>query len=314
MSADPFGRFFGRRVDFRRVQYVQQRPQRLWLHVLLFILTFLSAMLVDADYPADVRGFGALFAPFAEPWRLLPGLPFGLSLMAILLAHEMGHYLTARRLGVEQSLPFFIPAPGTIFGTLGAVIVMRSRPSSRDVLLRIAAAGPYAGMVLAIPCAAWGLYFSEPIPAAVVPDGALWFGSSLLFGLLEWLFSPNGSDVFLHPLGRAGWVGMLITSLNLIPAGQLDGGHISYALFGRFHYLISWLVVALLVIAGLLVGSNGGEVWFVWAGMLAVFGLRHPPVFAVVAFPAFEWCVCSAVICPDFYSGTYSGAFCRCSS
>lgn len=256
--------------------------RKMWLHGVLFLLTFLSALLSQVPVSPDEGMFDVLAIPFFEPARLLPGVPFAFTLMSILLAHEMGHFLTALRYGVDQSLPYFIPAP-TLFGTLGAVILMRSQPANRRVLLKVAVMGPYAGMALAIPAAAWGLRHSVPIdPMQPLPAG-LMFGDSLLFGWLETAFSPAGSDVILHPVGMAGWVGLFITSLNLIPAAQLDGGHVAYALFGRHQVHISLVVVVSLLTLGLCVNflgatGHGGEMWILWAMLLFIIGIKHPPV------------------------------------
>jgi membrane-associated protease RseP (regulator of RpoE activity) len=259
---------------------------RLWVHVALFGLTLLSSLLSQLPVHPNEGVLDVLQVPFREPGRLWVGLPFAATLMAILLAHEMGHYLTARRYGVDQSLPYFLPAP-TLFGTLGAVILMRSQPRDRRVLLHVAVMGPYVGLLLAIPAAAWGLAHSIPVDIDAMPGG-LSFGDSLLFGWLEDLFSPNGTDVILHPVGLAGWVGLFITSLNLIPAAQLDGGHVAYALFGRHQLKLSLGVVVALLTCGLfinLVGlppgtaqGRGGEMWILWAVLLFAIGLRHPPV------------------------------------
>ncbi|RYF11905.1 MAG: site-2 protease family protein [Deltaproteobacteria bacterium] len=258
------------------------RPRRLWLHVVLFFLTLCSATYSQLPVVPNDSILGFLLRPFVVPGLLWQSLPFALTLMAILLAHEMGHFLTARRLGVEQSLPYFIPAP-TIFGTFGAVILMRSQPQNRRALLYVAVMGPFAGLLVALPAAAWGLYHSLPIdPLGPQLQGALVFGDSILFGLLEALFSPNGSDVVLHPVALAGWAGLFITSLNLIPAAQLDGGHVSYALFGRSHERLSLLVVCTMLFFGLqgacLESGGGGSMWLLWAALLFVLGLRHPPV------------------------------------
>lgn len=257
----------------------QDPPNRVWLHVLLFAATFVSAMFTQTPWP-PVQGFSQLGqAIAAEPERLLLGLPFAITLMTILLAHEMGHYVTARILGVRQSLPFFIPAPFVAFGTLGAVIIMRSQPKSRTVLLRVAAMGPYAGLILAIPAAAWGLAHSVALHGPV-PEGALMFGDSLLFKGLEHLFSPNGTDVILHPVAMAAWVGLFITSLNLIPAAQLDGGHICYALLGKYHLRVGRVVACVLLFMGAygVAFSNGSQMWLLWAVLLFALGLKHPPV------------------------------------
>ena len=254
------------------------KKERTWLHLLLFVLTFVSATLPFAtSVPGETPWEAFVTGPLTDPIRLLGGLSFSLPLMAILLAHEMGHYITARRYGVAQSLPFFIPAPGTFFGTMGAVIMIRSQPPSRPSLFNVAVMGPYAGMVLALPAAAWGLAHSTPVDPQTLSGSTIVFGSSLLFGFLETVFSPNGTDVFLHPTGLAGWVGFLITSLNLIPAGQLDGGHIAYALLGRYHTWFSRGVVMALMILAITLGADG-LIWGVWAILLSLFGLRHPPV------------------------------------
>ena len=253
-------------------------PEKLWLHVFLFLLTFLATTLpFSSSNPGESPLEAMLLGPLRDPVRLLAGLRFSLPLMSILLAHESGHYLTARRYGVNQSLPYFIPAPGTYFGTMGAVIVMRSTPPSRPALLNVAVMGPYAGVLLAIPAAAWGLAHSPPIAPETLTGTSIVFGSSLLFQALEYLFSPNGTDVLLHPVGLAGWVGLLITSLNLIPVGQLDGGHVSYALTGRYHIFISRTVIVLLIALSLYLGKDG-LLWIFWAVILSIFGLRHPPV------------------------------------
>ena len=272
---------------------VGRRRWQLGVSVGLFFLT-----LVSACWAYAVMRTGASFwAPLAHPSLLLVGWEFAATLLVILLAHEMGHFLTARRHGVDQSPPFFIPAP-TIFGTFGALILMRSRPPNRRVLLRVAVMGPYGGLLLAIPAAAWGLAHSVPYdPRVLAASDSLSFGSSILFHLLEQLFSPNGTYVAMHPVALAGWVGLFVTSLNLIPAAQLDGGHIMYALFGRRHERLSLAVVVILLALGLFVHlfpevgphgasaggtrtgeASGGELWIFWALLLFVIGIRHPPV------------------------------------
>jgi len=253
------------------------RPHRVGINVALFILTFLSAVTSQVLPRLETQNFhDALLLVWHRPQVLATGLPFAVTLMAILLAHEMGHYLTARRYGVDQSLPYFIPAP-TLFGTFGAVILMRSQPPNRGALLNVAVAGPFAGLLLAVPAAAWGLAHSVPINPGEIPPGSIWFGSSLLFHVLEQAFSPNGTNVELHAVGLAGWVGLFITSLNLIPAAQLDGGHVAYALLGARQRRLARVVIVALVFLGLYQGSGGGTVWLVWAVLLVFLGLRHPP-------------------------------------
>jgi len=199
--------------------------------------------------------------------------------MAILLAHEMGHWLVARRYGVEQSLPYFIPAP-TIFGTLGAMIFMRSQPSDRRALLHFAVAGPIAGMLLALPAVAWGLAHS-----AIATKPQLCFGSSLLFGAMNRVFGPGApvGVLDLHPVAVAGWVGLFVTCLNLIPASQLDGGHIAYALFGEQQGRVSRLLSSLCCLwasswACTTTVSSTAPCGVFWSLFLFIIGIRHPPV------------------------------------
>ncbi len=174
--------------------------------------------------------------------NLWKGWTFAVPLMTILVAHEFGHYIAARIHRVPASLPFFIPMPISPFGTMGAIIAMRGRIGSRKALLDIGASGPLAGMVFAIPILIWGLLNSE----VKVVTGHGWLeGQCLLYSLLKWLTVgpiPEGSDVFLHPTAFAGWTGLLITMINLVPVGQLDGGHVAYALIGPRHNTAAKLV------------------------------------------------------------------------
>ncbi|HSI04379.1 MAG: site-2 protease family protein [Myxococcota bacterium] len=217
-----------------------------------------------------------------DPGLLLAGVPFAATLMSILAAHEMGHYLTARRNGVRQTLPYFIPAP-TRLGTLGALLFLRSKPPNRGALLDIAVMGPYAGLVLAIPAVAWGLAHSV---ATTQPPSDILLGDSLLFGALRALFVPEARYLTLHPMAEAGWYGLFITSLNLIPAAQLDGGHVTYAMFGRAHGMVSLAAsVALLVSGALMLGMDGlaparltGGLWVSWAALLLLFSAGHAEV------------------------------------
>ncbi len=256
------------------------------VHTLLFVATFISVTIGYVLFTVPLPGIetmsGAITAILTTPDYLKVGLPFSGSLLAILLAHEMGHYLTARHLGVDQSLPYFIPAPGTFFGTFGAIIVMRQMPRTRSSLLRVAVMGPYAGLLLAIPFTAWGLAHSTVIAPELIdgPGPHIGFGSSILVSWLEALFSPHGPDVMIepHPVGLAGWVGLLVTALNLIPAGQLDGGHTIYALMGRHHHRVSRAIALALVAMGIYWFDEGGLMWVLWAALLGAFGLKHPPV------------------------------------
>lgn len=243
---------------------------RVGLNVLLFALTCLTTL---------VAGSGEFlsFDPVAQPARLLTGVPFAFTLLAILGTHEFGHYFTARYHGAAVSLPYFIPAPPPfLFGTLGAIIRMGSAVRDRNALFDIAVAGPLAGLVVAVPALLLGLAWSA---VAVVPAGEhIVFGDSLLMRFLVYLSFgriPAGMDVFIHPVALAGWVGLFVTALNLFPVGQLDGGRIAYALFGRRHRMVGYLTVGGLVALGAITWSPN---WLVWAALVFFFvGFRHSP-------------------------------------
>jgi membrane-associated protease RseP (regulator of RpoE activity) len=246
------------------------------LNIVLFLLTLLSTLaagsMVAGSFP------WITFDPLAEPARLLDGLPFALTLLGILGTHEFGHYFTARSYGAAVSLPYFIPAPPPIFlfGTLGAVIRMRSPARDRNSLFDIAVAGPLAGLVVALPALWLGLSWSR---VDVVPEsGAMAFGDSLLMRAMTWLMFgriPEGMDVFVHPVALAGWVGLFVTALNLFPVGQLDGGRIAYALFGPQHRKVSVATFVALIALGMVSGSMN---WIVFAGLVALLvGFHHSP-------------------------------------
>jgi membrane-associated protease RseP (regulator of RpoE activity) len=231
-------------------------------------------MFFDRNLPFDLD---SSFSMYLELWRhpsgLLAGLPFSLTLLAILLAHEFGHYLAALRYGVNASLPYFLPSP--LLGTFGAFIRLRSPICSRRALFDIGAAGPLAGFVFLLPALSIGLAFSKVIPG-IAHQGSLQFGVPALEWLLGKLIFPGvaSGDIYLHPAARAAWVGMLATAFNLLPIGQLDGGHIVYALFPRRHGAVSLAIpVLLLPLARFWYG------WLFWGILLLIFGRRHPMVY-----------------------------------
>lgn len=210
---------------------------------------------------------------FVAHWRA--GLPFSLTLLAILGVHEAGHYLLARRHRIATSLPWFLPAP-TLIGTFGALIRMRGPLWSRRAIVDVGAAGPLAGFVVAVPVYIVGLLLSDVRPITGIPEGSLMLGESLLTRGLAWLVFgalPEGHEIFLHPVAFAGWIGLFVTSLNMLPLGQLDGGHVVYGLAPERHAMIARLTLIGLVVAGWL----GWEGWFFWA-ILGVFvgAGRHP--------------------------------------
>jgi len=213
--------------------------------------------------------------PFSDPAGILRGLPFSLTLMAILIVHEMSHYLASRTHGVPSTLPFFIPAP-SIIGTFGAVIRMKGAIWDRRTLLDIGASGPIGGFLLALPALVLGFALSQVSPAGG-GEGGLILGDSLLVSLVGRLTFGSldpGAQVILHPVGFAGWIGMFVTSLNLLPVGQLDGGHILTALFPARSVLIARLSHVALLILGIFCWEG----WLLWAVILMFLGVQHPPV------------------------------------
>jgi membrane-associated protease RseP (regulator of RpoE activity) len=213
--------------------------------------------------------------PIEDPSQLLKGLPFSAALLFILVAHEMGHFLTSKYYHIDASLPYFIPAP-TLIGTFGAFIKMRSPVMNKRVLLDIGANGPLAGLLVTIPILAVGLKLSEVRALAAPVEEGMTLGSSIILYVMTTVVVGNLPDthqVILHPLGFAGWIGLLVTSLNLIPVGQLDGGHIAYAVFGRRTAYISKAVLVCML--GL--GVWASRMWLMWALILFVLlGVRHP--------------------------------------
>lgn len=264
------------------------RP-RYWLHALLLLATILTTLVVGArmefnflhNLPAFAAGDEFLpFFPvewvFAQPSRLLLGIPFSATLLLILLAHEMGHYLLCRYYGVYATLPFFIPAP-TLIGTLGAVIRIKSPIRSRAALFDIGIAGPIAGFIVAVSVLLVALTLSKPLAPGMGPSD-IYLGYPLIFDLVHRLVAVVAptlgvstlpfNRVYLHPTAVAAWVGMFATALNLLPSGQLDGGHIVYALWPRAHRYISWITVFVLLYLGRqYIG------WRVWAGLVAAMNI-----------------------------------------
>jgi membrane-associated protease RseP (regulator of RpoE activity) len=264
------------------------RP-RTWLNGLLFILTVLTTCYAGLLWSANFLFFesGAAADPVSTSARgLSDPLLFPLSalyaaaLMAILVGHEMGHYLTCRRYGVEATLPYFLPGLPYL-GTFGAFIRIKS-PRRKRQLFDIGANGPFAGFVLALAALVAGLAFSRLAPFTP-SEGSISFGEPLLFKLLTSLFFgrvPEGQALVLHPVGFAAWGGLLVTSLNLLPISQLDGGHIAYAVLGRRARTVSRALMAVLAVMGVFFYTG----WLVFGALILFFDLkfklrlRHPPV------------------------------------
>lgn len=238
------------------------------------ILLFLSTLLTTLVAGALQQGIN----PLEAPWSLWRGIPFSFTLLMILAAHEFGHTIMARKHRINVTLPYFIPAPSFI-GTFGAFIKMKSPLLDRCMLLDVGAAGPLAGMIVAVPVLFIGLYLSEITPGAAQTGVAL--GSSLFFSLASWIvhgYLPDEVNLVLHPIAFSGWIGLLVTCLNLLPVGQLDGGHVAYAIFGRRQRIVAVIAVAVLVLLGL----TGWSGWLVWAAILLLMGTTHPRV-------VYEW-------------------------
>jgi membrane-associated protease RseP (regulator of RpoE activity) len=279
----------------------QAAGSRLWLNALLFALTILATLFVGAQWSDQVPADADLIWLLTHLWI---GWPFALSLMTILTGHELGHYFAARYYKVPVSLPYFIPMPVPPLGTMGAFIVMKGRTINRRQMLTVGAAGPLVGFVLAVPILILGLSLStvEPMSAPAPGMVIILEGNSLLYlflklgvfgqilpgsgapptllaalgemgaALLGTFPVDQGYDVFIHPVALAGWAGLLVTAFNLLPVGQLDGGHVLYSLVGQRAQKLTWPVIGLLVLLGILFWQG----WLLWAGLIFFFGRSHP--------------------------------------
>lgn len=240
------------------------------IHVLLFVMTVLTTivagMLIEGLHPLN------------NVEQFYRGLPYAGTLMAILFAHEMGHYLTARSFGMDVTLPYFIPAPPPLFflGTLGAFIRMKSPAQHRRALLYVAAAGPIAGFCVALPAVIYA-YATSSVAPVQATQGGIYFGEPLLLQLLGRLIHgsiPADFALHINSVGVAAWFGLLVTMFNLMPMGQLDGGHIVYAIFGRRARYVSRAVIAILLVMGVYFFPG----WFVWAFFGWLTSLRQPTI------------------------------------
>ncbi len=256
------------------------RP-RWWIHVTLFVLTFISTTMVGGlvwgGLPPEMAQLG-LFGLLTDPRVYAAGLKFSIPLLTILWCHELGHYVAARRHGLTATPPFFIPFPVPLvgIGTLGAVIRIKDPIRDKRQLLDVGAAGPIAGFVALVPFLAYGIAASEA-GEATIDGGYLEFGEPLIYRLLETLIRPGlGDDVtlWLHPTGVAAWFGILVTLLNLLPFAQLDGGHVGYAIFGRWHRLMAWPLLGAL--AGLGFVWPG---WWLWVVIALILRPQHPRIW-----------------------------------
>ena len=265
----------------------QRKPGRTWLNVVLFLATLFSVLYIGASYAlqdagvVDAESLDALTPLTHLHW----GIPFAGTLLGIFLAHELSHYFVARRYGSPVSLPFFIPMPYSPMGTMGAVIVQKAPMRDRKALFDIGIAGPLGGLIVAIPLLILGLVLSsvgQPPPDVEV---VLQEGNSLLYAAVKYMvfgkwLPSNGEDVWLHPVAFAAWAGLLITMINLIPVGQLDGGHITYALLGRRAWHLGYVAIAAMAAWGgwlLIRGNDAGGFWLTWAFLNLMLNPHHPP-------------------------------------
>jgi membrane-associated protease RseP (regulator of RpoE activity) len=248
---------------------VPRTQSRRWLPALLFSLTVLTTLMAGAMYQnVDI---------FQNPAGILAGAPFAFTLLGILGTHEMGHYIVGRWRGAPVSLPYFIPLPPPLSftGTMGAVIVQREPMEDRRTILEIGLAGPLAGLAVAIPLLIYGLSTSTVGPSPT--GGYMQEGNSLVYAGLKWLvfgqiLPSGGLDVQLNDIAWGAWIGLLVTMLNLLPVGQLDGGHAAYALLGRKADYLAYAVIAMCIALG--VGVS--ETWLFWGILAFLIGPRHP--------------------------------------
>jgi membrane-associated protease RseP (regulator of RpoE activity) len=267
-----------------------RRPsvKTLLLAVALFFLTLCTCLAAGTQFAAAyahnqavsidefVRSF-TLF--YRHPAALLSGFPFALTLMTILLAHELGHFFACRHHHIRASYPFFIPAP-TLIGTFGAFILIRSPIRTTRALFDVGASGPLVGFVLAVPALVYGTLHAKIVPGLADPaHSEVVFGIPLILRFFATVLHPgvNTGSLLLHPVGRAAWVGLFATSLNLLPAGQLDGGHILRSLSTRAHRSVSLLLPLILVTLGFFQHWPG---WYIWAAiLLGLRFLRAAPIY-----------------------------------
>jgi membrane-associated protease RseP (regulator of RpoE activity) len=307
---DPW-RNFPSSTGYHEAVRPRQTTGSLVLAIGLFLLTLVTSLLAGTHFAAayahnQAASLDALLQTFQLLYRnpaiLLTGMPFAITLLTILLVHELGHYYACQYHQIRASYPFFIPAP-TLIGTFGAFILIRSPIRSTRALFDVGASGPLVGFIVAIPALAFGVLHAKVIPA-FGSDGSsdLVFGVPLILRLVTAVLQPNAhvSDLLLHPVGRAAWVGIFATALNLLPVGQLDGGHILRAVRPRLHRWVSLLLPFALIAVYFIFRWNG---WLLWAAIL--FGLRFfrmPPLYdptpldpnrrfaAVIALAVFVLC------------------------
>ena len=280
------------RADTAWHSYAVRVPRRpsaksLLLACLLFLLTLCTCLVAGTHFAAAyahneavswdefIRAFALVYR---QPLALAAGLPFALTLLAILLAHELGHFFACRHHHIHSSYPFFIPFP-TLIGTLGAFILIRSPIRTTRALFDVGASGPLVGFLVAVPALVYGIIHAKFVPGLAVPaENKIILGAPLILHLLAPIFHHGASaaSLLLHPVGRAAWVGLFATSLNLLPAAQLDGGHILHSVNQRAHRASSILLPLVLVFLGFRFWPG----WYIWAAtLIAIRFLRSLPIY-----------------------------------
>jgi membrane-associated protease RseP (regulator of RpoE activity) len=265
----------------------ERRPKfqdRVWLHGVLLLLTIATTTIAGANhYAAFISDFRVETVPMSA-WNLMAhGFWYSATILAILGCHELGHYLACRYYDVDASLPFFLPVPVLMTGTLGAFIRIREPIPQKRMLFDIGIAGPIAGFLVAVPALFIGIAMSHVVRLPnPLPPMTFELGEPLLYKFAAWMFwgaTPDGYTLNMHPMAFAAWFGLLATALNLFPIGQLDGGHISYAVLGSRSTYVTFLMIGVAIALAAFFSSS----WVVWTGltlvMLFMFGPKHPRVF-----------------------------------
>ncbi len=257
---------------------------RIWLNIVLFVVTALSTFYVGIIWSLSYKYADVLTQDpqanqsikiFEDPQIISLSFVYAVVLIGILLGHELGHFLTCQYYRIQATLPYFIPAP-TLIGTLGAFIKIKSPITRKQQLFDIGVAGPLTGFILSVPTLIYGLSLSKAVPT-VPKEGSLIFGEPLLLkivGSLIFKNVPADFDIILHPVAFAGWVGIFVTALNLFPVGQLDGGHVAYALFGPKSRNLAKVFIGVFVFLGIFFWIG----WFIWVFIILLLGLKHPRV------------------------------------
>jgi len=258
--------------------------KRIWLNILLFVVTAFSTFFVGitwslsylyADVLSQTPESSLSLKIFEDPQVIALSIIYAVVLLGILLGHELGHFLTCQYYRIQATLPYFIPAP-TLIGTLGAFIKIKSPITRKQQLFDIGVAGPLTGFILSVPALIYGLSISKAVPA-LPREGSYIFGEPLLLkiaGALIFKDVPANFDILLHPVAFAGWVGIFVTALNLFPVGQLDGGHVAYALFGPKSRNLAKVFFAVFLFMGVFFWIG----WVIWALLIYFLGLKHPRV------------------------------------